>query len=121
MSTDCNYDQGVDVFLGDDQSSLDVTDIDDPESESLVIPAGTTAGIIFLFEADWTDSSIRGVNALQVTGTGGNPVTQCISAGGQHSLAVCSDNSARDWGWNLFGQLGNSNNNDSYTLFKSLV
>lgn len=37
-----------------------------------------------------------------------NPIlyAQNISAGGYHSLAICSDNTARAWGGNTYGQLG---------------
>ncbi|MFI5218321.1 MAG: T9SS type A sorting domain-containing protein [Bacteroidia bacterium] len=31
---------------------------------------------------------------------------QTIAGGGQHSLAICSDGTARSWGYNLNGQLG---------------
>src|SRR5258708_3910476 len=31
---------------------------------------------------------------------------QKIAAGGFHSLAVCSDSTARGWGYNVIGQLG---------------
>jgi alpha-tubulin suppressor-like RCC1 family protein len=34
---------------------------------------------------------------------------QTIAGGYGHSLAICSDNTARAWGWNLNGQLGNGN------------
>src|SRR3989304_7454958 len=39
---------------------------------------------------------------------------QTISAGGYHSLAVCNDNTASAWGYNVFGQLGNGTTTDSY-------
>jgi alpha-tubulin suppressor-like RCC1 family protein len=37
-----------------------------------------------------------------------------IAAGQQHSLAICTDGTARDWGLNIWGQLGNNSNTDSY-------
>jgi alpha-tubulin suppressor-like RCC1 family protein len=37
-----------------------------------------------------------------------------LSAGGDHSLAVCSDGTVAAWGLNSSGQLGNASNNTSY-------
>jgi alpha-tubulin suppressor-like RCC1 family protein len=37
-----------------------------------------------------------------------------LSAGGDHSLAVCSDGTVAAWGLNSSGQLGNSSNNTSF-------
>lgn len=37
-----------------------------------------------------------------------------LSAGGDHSLAVCSDGTVAAWGMNSSGQLGNSSNNTSF-------
>ncbi|HEY0109513.1 MAG TPA: Calx-beta domain-containing protein, partial [Fibrella sp.] len=34
------------------------------------------------------------------------PAVQAIGAGGGHSVALLSDGTARAWGWNLYGQLG---------------
>ena len=43
-----------------------------------------------------------------------NSSAQSIAAGVlQHSLALCSDSTARAWGLNNAGQLGNGNNTDS--------
>jgi alpha-tubulin suppressor-like RCC1 family protein len=39
--------------------------------------------------------------------------TSAIAAGAAHSLAVRSDGDVKDWGWNLDGQLGDGNRNDS--------
>ncbi|WP_395738878.1 RCC1 domain-containing protein [Prosthecobacter sp.] len=36
-----------------------------------------------------------------------------VSAGGAHSLALCSDGSMASWGQNAFGQLGNNSTSDS--------
>jgi alpha-tubulin suppressor-like RCC1 family protein len=38
---------------------------------------------------------------------------QTIAAGAYHSLAVCSDNTARTWGYNNRGELGNGTNANS--------
>jgi len=38
---------------------------------------------------------------------------QKIAGGDSHSLAVCSDSTARAWGRNNIGQLGNGNSTDS--------
>src|SRR2546428_815158 len=35
---------------------------------------------------------------------------QSIAGGGLHSLALCSDSTARAWGHNVYGELGNGNN-----------
>ncbi|MBK7383775.1 MAG: RCC1 repeat- and reductase domain-containing protein [Flavobacteriales bacterium] len=38
---------------------------------------------------------------------------QIISGGGKHCLSVCSDSTVQAWGYNLYGQLGNDDNDDS--------
>ena len=38
---------------------------------------------------------------------------QLIAAGAGYSVAVCNDGTARAWGWNVYGQLGNGSANAS--------
>jgi alpha-tubulin suppressor-like RCC1 family protein len=38
-----------------------------------------------------------------------------ISAGESHNMALRSDGTVWEWGWNAFGQLGNGTTNDAYT------
>ncbi len=38
---------------------------------------------------------------------------QRIACGGSHSIYACTDSTANDWGWNLFGQLGNGIGNSN--------
>lgn len=45
----------------------------------------------------------------------GSSSSQSISAGQNHSLAVCSNNSAQSWGWNSYNQLGNGSTISSAT------
>jgi len=42
-----------------------------------------------------------------------NSFAQTIAGGYYHSLAICCDSTARAWGSNYFGELGNGNNTDS--------
>ena len=56
LSTDMVYDAS-DVLLDTDGSSICATDIDDPENETLTIPAGTNPGTCYiLFFADHTEA-----------------------------------------------------------------
>src|SRR5436190_24238270 len=40
---------------------------------------------------------------------------QIISAGQDHSLAVCGNGTMQSWGWNNYGQLGDGTTTDRHT------
>lgn len=54
-----------------------------------------------------TASARSAVTVREGSGTLGRAVA--VSAGGYHSCAMLADGSARCWGWNGYGQLGNGN------------
>jgi len=51
--------------------------------------------------------------AVTASGTLSGKTILSISTGSSHSLALCSDGTIASWGYNLYGQLGNSGNSDS--------
>ena len=58
-----------------------------------------------------TDSSVP--FAVNATGVLNGKVVVAVSAGGSHSLALCSDGTVAAWGRNNYGQLGNNSLTDS--------
>jgi alpha-tubulin suppressor-like RCC1 family protein len=53
--------------------------------------------------------------AVTATGVLSSKTVVSISAGGYHSLAICSDGTTAAWGYNLNGQLGNNSSTNSTT------
>ena len=63
-----------------------------------------------------TTSTFTAYSPVAVTTTGvlsGKTVT-AIAAGGNHSVALCSDGTPVAWGYNSYGQLGNNSTTTSY-------
>lgn len=55
---------------------------------------------------------------LVVSITSENVLAQMIAAGGRHSLLICADSTVQAWGYNGYGQLGNSTTVEQHTGVK---
>ncbi|HOY54644.1 MAG TPA: hypothetical protein PL015_08205 [Opitutaceae bacterium] len=64
---------------------------------------------------DSTNSSPTPVSVKTDTGALAGKTVVSVSAGGGHSLALCSDGTVAAWGHNYYGQLGNDLTEDSTT------
>lgn len=47
-----------------------------------------------------------------------NVSAQTVAAGGRHSLLICADSTVQAWGYNGYGQLGNSNTTEQHSGVK---
>jgi hypothetical protein len=62
---------------------------------------------------DWRDSSVPVL--VSTSGALAGKKVVSVSAGGFHTIALCSDGTLVTWGENEYGQLGNGGTNDSRT------
>ncbi|MEI7912513.1 MAG: cadherin-like beta sandwich domain-containing protein, partial [Verrucomicrobiota bacterium] len=77
---------------------------------------GTLAAMGFNYYGQCgNNSTINNIVPVLVDQTGvfAGKMVVAISAAGGHSLALCSDGTLGSWGWNFYGQLGNSSTTDS--------